>query len=306
MPRINGNSHLSPVAPQGNDTARNGNRGTPNTRHRSRLGSIGAALGNLVRSRHRETQETSTGSHSASPPRRASPNASPSRPTPARGQANATPLQTLERAGIDPQAFHEAMSNLISTGRDLPPNMKAALDRAGVETRIPTDGAPMINHPLLVFSQGVVRELRSRPSIETLHRAGIDPQAFVDAVGRMLTLGQALPAGMKAALERAGVDTRLDTNAGFNRDHPLVSLQHSVRRALASQTPSASPLRFAGSTSPSPAGRPDRTIPNTPNAANTPPRPGRTLRRSMPIRQDSSEFANTVVFPNAANFDEGR
>lgn len=303
MPRINGTNQLPPVAPQSNGAPRNGNQGVSHARRRSLLGSIGAALGNLGRSSNRETQAPSTGNHSASPPRRAAPTAAPSRHTPARAQPDRTPLQTLERAGVDPQAFQDAMSNLVATGRDLPPSMKAALERVGVDTHIATDGAPMINPPLLVLSRGVTRELRSRPSIETLHRAGIDPQAFVDAVARMMTIGRELPAGMKAALERAGVDTRFDPSVAFNSGHPLVNLQVSVRRALAAQTPSASPSRFAGSNHASPARTPGRTTPNTPN---TPPRPGRTLRRAAPIRQDSPEFANTVVFPNTSRDVGGR
>ena len=175
MPRITGNSHLPSAAPQGNETPQGGNQGTPNARNRSMFGSLGAALGNLGGSRNRATQGAPTASHSPSPPRRAAPNASPSRPAPTRGQSNLTALQTLAWAGVEPHAFREAVGELITNGRPLPPDMKAALERQGVDTHVPMDGGAMVHPPLLALSLSVARELKSRPSIGTPHRANIAP-----------------------------------------------------------------------------------------------------------------------------------
>ena len=49
MPRINGGtpSSTTPISPRGNETPRNGNQGSSNTKHRSLLGSLGAALGSI-------------------------------------------------------------------------------------------------------------------------------------------------------------------------------------------------------------------------------------------------------------------
>lgn len=322
MPRISGGSpSSSPITPRGNETPRHGTQGSSNTKHRSFLGSIGAALGNIGRPRKSSSSGSASGSHStspsASPPRGAAPG------TPARGQSARAPIDTLRERGVDLQGLREAIAKYMSLGIALPPHFQAALHHAGVSTELELNTRDAIdaNHPLLALSNKIYSELRSsrpaatppRPAgltrspglrrrgetsppqgaqaapvarahspargqtnqapLETLRRAGIDPHEFNTAVANFMSFGNDFPPNIVSFLRNAGIPH--DITEGFHGSHPLLAFDQQVRVALRNQTPAAPRSRPAG---------------------NTPARPTPTLRRPTPAPLDSADFDQSAAF----------
>lgn len=318
MPRITGSSpSSSPIEPRGNETPRNGNQGSSNTKHRSILGSIGAALGGIGRSR----KSSSSGSaSSSSPPRRASPGG-----TPARGQTARAPIDTLRERGVDLQGLREAIGNHMSLGTPLAPHFQAALHDAGVNTELDFDprNALDLNHPLLKLSNDLHRELQPRtPAAATPRPTGLSrnpglrrtqgdasppraAQAAPTAQAHSPARAQTNRAPLEA-LNRAGIDPR-EFNAAVSNylsygnnlpAHITAFLQNAgiPHHISMAEGFGRHPLvdfdqqvRLALRTqTPAPA----RSRP----AGNTQARPAAPLRRPTPAPLDSADFDQSAVF----------
>lgn len=316
MPRITGSSpSSSPIATRGNETPRNGNQGSSNTKHRSVLGSIGSALKSLGRS---SKSSSSGSSSSASPPRGASPGG-----TPTRGQTTRAQIDTLRERGVDLQGLHDAIGEYISVNTPLPRHFRAALHDAGVDTNLRSSEALNLNHPLLKLTNDIKSELHPRRPAAAPPR----PTGLTRSSGLRRTEGNASPprAAQTAqaaqahspareqtsrapldALNRAGIDPRAFNaamqnfltygralpanitaflqNAGIPHqidrmegfgNHPLVAFDQQVRLALRAQAPAP--------TRPRPAG-------------NTQARPTPPLRRPTPAPLDSADFDQSAMF----------
>lgn len=76
----------------------------------------------------------------------------------------------------------------------------------------------------------------ARPSsahVEQLARSGVDMTRLGNAIDNAVLYGQDLPADLRQALRRAGVDTHIEDNVTLI-DHPLMLLRRAMRRPQAS------------------------------------------------------------------------
>lgn len=326
MPRINGNSpSSSPIAPRGNETPRHGNQGSSNTKHRSILGSIGAALGGIGRSR----KSSSSGSASASPPRGAAPG------TPPREQTTHAPIDTLKGLGVDLGALNRAIGLYLSQNIALPTDFKAALRHAGVNTAVDFhSGEPLINHPLMALSHDIHRELNPRrpaatPArpVVTLHRPAATPAqpAATPARPAGLTRSQGLrrtegdaspPHADQAALEalnQAGIDphefnTAVSNYVSYGNDLPApitAFLQNAGIRHHISTTEALNPshplLAFdrqvrVALRNQTPAAPRSRSAGNTPGGLTPARRRTTPTPAASPAPLNSADFDQSAVF----------
>jgi effector protein HopAB len=119
------------------------------------------------------------------PPRAAgAPAPAPGRP--ARG-APASLMGRLAGSGIDMSHLAAAIDNTVRNGRELPQEIRGALQRAGIETHVGTGRVPM-DHPLLQLRREIhlaMPEERepSPPRAERMPRTGRRPRLGVPPIG---------------------------------------------------------------------------------------------------------------------------
>jgi hypothetical protein len=77
-------------------------------------------------------------------------------------------------------------------------------------------------------------------ALERLARSGIDMQQMRDAIDNTLLWQQDLPADVRHALERAGIDTRIERGVSLV-DHPLMQVSRALRHIEADRTRRAAP-----------------------------------------------------------------
>lgn len=104
-------------------------------------------------------------------------------------------------------------------------------------------------------------------ALERLARSGIDMQQVRDAIDNTLVWGQDLPAHVRNALERAGIDTRIEEGISLV-DHPLMHVSRAMRLMEHARGSAGAQRQAAGGTRPG-AATPSRGSPrgSTPEAS---------------------------------------
>nr|WP_302181380.1 hypothetical protein [Paraburkholderia sp. NMBU_R16] len=86
-------------------------------------------------------------------------------------------------------------------------------------------------------------------ALERLARSGIDMQQVRDAIDNTLLWGQDLPAHVRNALERVGIDTRIGEGLSLV-DHPLMQVSRAIRHMEHTRGSASAQRQAAGGTRP--------------------------------------------------------